>query len=565
MNTHRRGAALLALLMVALVATGCGGSSDNGGGASAASLKALDINAHPRDQIKDGGTIRWAIDQLSTQWNYNQVNGPESSTFDVITGMLPGAFIADEKGDVFPDPNYVASAKITATKPHQVVTYELNPKGRWSDGKPITWLDFQAQWKALHSASGPYQIASSTGYERITTVKQGKNPYEVLVTYGRPFGEWQSLFAPLYPAATNNDPKSFDKSYFNKIPVTAGPFKMGKIDQTAKTVTIVRDPKWWGPPAKLDKIVFRALEIDAGINAFANGEVDFVRVGGDPSAVKRLSGVKGGKVNEAAGPDFRHFTINGTGPLLSDINVRRAVAMAIDRSAITRADLTGLHWPVRTMDNHFLVNTQIGYEANAGTVGKFDAAAARKLLDDAGWKLSGTYRKKGGKTLELRFVIPSGIATSRQEGELTQAMLRDVGVKLDIRTVPSDDFFDKYIQPGNYDLVPFSWLGTPFPVSSAKSIYVEPTKDKKGELQIQQNFARVGSPAIDKLMNRAQEVLDPGRARELVNEADKLVWSEVHSLILYQRPQITASTATLANIGSWGFKSPLFQDIGFVK
>ena len=129
---------------------------------------------------------------------------------------------------------------------------------------------------------------------------------------------------------------------------------------------------------------------------------------------------------------------------------------------------------------------------------------ARELLDQAGWKLDGTLRRKGGRTLELRFVIPTGIQTSRQEGELTQAMLTDVGVKLDVRTVPSDDFFDRYVIPGNYDLTPFSWLGTPYPISSAASIYGRPRKDSKGELQIQQNFARVGSEEIDRLMTSAQ-------------------------------------------------------------
>jgi len=49
-----------------------------------------------------------------------------------------------------------------------------------------------------------------------------------------------------------------------------------------------------------------------------------------------------------------------------------------------------------------------------------------QMLDAAGWKQSGAYRTKGGKTLSLRFVIPTGVAASKQEGELTQAMLKGV-------------------------------------------------------------------------------------------------------------------------------------------
>jgi peptide/nickel transport system substrate-binding protein len=182
------------------------------------------------------------------------------------------------------------------------------------------------------------------------------------------------------------------------------------------------------------------------------------------------------------------------------------------------------------------------------------------MLDQAGWKMNGQFRSKGGKQLKLRFVIPTGIATSKQEGELTQAMLKDVGVKLDIQSVPSDDFFDKYVSPGNFDITPFSWLGTPFPISSSTSIYLEPKGDN-----IQQNFARVGSPEIDDLLHKANATFDENEAKDLLNQADAKVWDEVHSLIMYQRPQITATKSNLANFGSFGFQSRKMADVGFQK
>jgi peptide/nickel transport system substrate-binding protein len=212
------------------------------------------------------------------------------------------------------------------------------------------------------------------------------------------------------------------------------------------------------------------------------------------------------------------------------------------------------------MDSHIFVNTQDGYQDNTGDLGKYDPEGAKKLLDEAGWKMSGDFRKKDGKTLELNFVIPTGIPASKQEGELTQAMLKDIGVNLDIVTVPSDAFFDKYVIPGNYDMTPFSWLGTPFPISSSSSIYAEP----KGE-NIQQNFARVGSPEIDKLLDEAEQTADDTAARDLLNQADELIWQEVHSLIMYQRPQITATKSNVANLGSFGFSTRKYEDMGFTK
>jgi peptide/nickel transport system substrate-binding protein len=557
----------------ALVAAACGGSNSSGGGSSsnpkptksqeASALKQIDINETPLGQVKQGGTLRWAVDQFSTQWNYNQVNGPQASTAQVLYGTMPYAFIADKTATVNPNPDYLTSAKAEQTGGKQVVTLELNPKAKWSDGTPISEKDYETQWKALRDPNAKYQIASATGYDRIESVKAGKDQNEVIATFSKPFADWRSLWSPLYPAKYQDTPAHFNTGYLNKMPVTGGPFKVEKIDKTAKTVSMVPDPNWWGAKPKLDRIITRDLEGDAAVNAFANGEVDIVLIPIDPSSYKRAAATKGGVVRVAGGPDFRHFTINGASPDLQNVKVRQALAMAINRQAIGKADLTGLPWPARTMDNHFLVNTQAGYKANSGQVGQYNPDRAKQLLDQAGWKQSGAYRQKGGKTLSLRFVIPSGIAASRQEGELAQAMLKDVGIKLDIRSVASDDFFDKYVIPGNYDITPFSWLGTPFPISSSQSIYANPVKDSKGELQIQQNFARVGSKQIDDLLNKAEQTLDQKQAFDFTNQADAMVWNEVHSIIMYQRPQMNAVKTTLANIGSYGFAQPDYTKIGF--
>ena len=577
MFVRSRRTSLLAVLVsaTAFVVAACGGSdsgSDTGGDAKptkqqeASATKQIDINEQPLDKVKQGGTIRWAVDQLSTQWNYNQINGPNSATAQVLYGVMPYVFIADKTATTNPNPDYLTSAKADNSSGKQVVTMEINPKAKWSDGTPITEKDFETQWDALKDPTSKYQIASSTGYDRIESVKQGKDEREVIATFSKPFSDWKSLWSPMYPAKYQDTADHFNKGYFNKIPVTAGPFKVDKIDKSAKTVTMTADPNWWGAKPKLDRIITRSLEGDAGVNAFVNGEVDVNLLPNDPASYKRAKSAKNGVIRVAGGPDFRHFTFNGTSPNLSDVNVRQAIAMSINRNAINKADLTGLPWPARTMDNHFLVNTQAGYKANAGTVGQYDPEKAKQMLDAAGWKMgSGGLRTKGGKTLELRFVIPTGVPASKQEGELTQAMLKDVGVKIDVRAVPSEDFFDKYVIPGNFDITPFSWLGTPFPISSAQSIYANPTKDSSGELQIQQNFARVGSKEIDDLMNKAEETLDPNEAFDLTNQADAAIWNEVHSVVFYQRPQMNGVNKNLANVGSFGFAQPDYTKIGFMS
>jgi peptide/nickel transport system substrate-binding protein len=559
--------ALLALAAAfGLAAAACGGGApSNQAPAPQASATENQINPLPRDQVRDGGTLTWPLDQMPVNFNYNQIDGTEWNGFYVIRAMMPWPFLSDAHGDIRWNPNYLASKPTLVTDPKQVVTLEINPKATWSDGTPITWQDFYWQWKAVNGANPAYHISGANGYEDIESVARGKDDREVVITFARHFADWQSLFGPLYPSSTDRNPALFNDGWKARFLQSAGPFKLDSINQTTKTLTAVRDPKWWGPPAKLDRIVFRVIDPDAQIDALANGEVDFMEIASDVDKYQRALRIPDVDIRVAGGPNFSHITFNGAGEILSDLRVRQAVAMAIDRSAVTRSLLGPLNLPTTTLGNHLFMLNQTGYRDNSGEVGTYNPDKAKTLLDEAGWALNGSVRMKNGKPLQLTLIIPTGIATSRQVGELIQNMLAAVGVKLVITAVPGDDFFDKYITAGQYDLTFFSWMGTPFPISSAKSVYVKPTRDARGRMHIQQNYARIGSDAIDRLFDQANAELDRAKAIEIANQADALIWQEVHSMTLYQRPELFATKKDLANFGARGFADIIYEDIGWKK
>ena len=66
-------------------------------------------------------------------------------------------------------------------------------------------------------------------------------------------------------------------------------------------------------------------------------------------------------------------------------------------------------------------------------------------------------------------------------------------------------------------------------------------------------------------MNKAEETLDPNEAFDLTNQADALIWNEVHSVVFYQRPQMNGVNKNLANVGSFGFAQPDYTKIGFMS
>ena len=557
-------------LTFTFITSGCGrtrgddeGSETASGGPTAVTEN--QIHALARDQVQDGGRLTWPIESMPVTWNYLHLDGTEADHAYSKLALMPRIYLADAAGSPVWNPDYLASEPTLVTEPRQVITYNINPKAIWYDGTPITWEDFHWQWRARNGSNPAYQISSATGYSDIESVERGRDDREVIVTFKNKYADWQGMFYGLYPASTNRSPKIFNDGWRARPLTTAGPFKFESVDMTAKTVTLVRNEKWWGAPAKLDTIIFRNIDTDAQIDALANGEIDLMDIGPDVNKYSRAKGIAGADIRWAAGPNFRHVTINGTGPILQDVKVRQAVAMGIDRAAIARAMIGPLGIDSSTLGNHIFMRNQAGYQDNSGDVGKYDPTRAGQLLDEAGWRLDGNVRKKDGRTLEINCVIPSAVATSRQESELIQNMLGQIGVKLNINTVPSPDFFEKYIRTGQYDMTLFSWIGTPFPISSSRSLYAKPTVGPGGELAIQQNYARVGSDEIDKLYGEATQELDRHRAIEIANRIDALIWQEVHSLTLYQRPDMWVTKSRLANHGAFGFAEIVYQDIGWAK
>jgi ABC-type dipeptide transport system, periplasmic component len=520
------------------------------------------INPVDPTLLKQGGTLNFPVDQYSSQWNVlNAASNNEVSTVDTVQGMLPYIFRSSADNKLTVNTDYVTSAETVLKDGKQVSTYKINPKAKWSDGTPITWKDFQANWKVQNGKDSKYNATTTTGYSQIASVEKGASDTEAVVTYDTPFADWQSLFAPLYPASQIDTPAKFNNAYKGKIPVTAGPFKVGEMNSTTKVVSIVRDPAWWGTKAVLDKINFRTVDIASAPGAFASGEIDLTDIGPDVSAYKQAKTVPNASIRVAGGPNLRHIVANGQSPVLKDQRVRQALFMALNRDAIGKADLNGLPWPIKPLNNHFLVNNADGYKDNAGALGTYDPAKANELLDAAGWKKSGEFRTKNGKTLQVTFVIPASVPISANEAQLTTAMLKAVGVKVKTSTSASDVFFDD-LNAGKFDLTAFSGIGAVpfFPLSNSQAEFQAPKDGNIG-----QNFSRLGSAELDAAMLKAGQQVDHQEYLNEVNEADALLWKLAIDLPLYQRPQIWATKPGLANFGAFGFQNTDFAKIGFTK
>jgi peptide/nickel transport system substrate-binding protein len=352
-------------------------------------------------------------------------------------------------------------------------------------------------------------------------------------------------------------PDAFNTSWKAAPLVTAGPFSFGAIDKVTKTTTVVRDKKWWGDKPVLDTIIFKALPQAAQIDALLNGEIDYMDVGNDTNALKRARDNSKISVRVAKAPTHEHFTFGPVTAVTSDVAVRQAIMLSIDRQQIATA-IQGIVDPkVKPNNNHVFLDGTACNQDNTGNLGKRDLTAAAKLLDGAGWvKGSDGIRAKGGTRLSVKLIYPSGNDNRRDTVLLASAMAKEAGIELVPTLIPSADYFGKYVLVSKFEMAIFAWVGTNFPISSAPNLY------KVGSAQ---NFGNIGNATIDGIFAKANNILDLKKRCALANQADKEVYQVVHSITLFQRNNVVGVPKTVANFGAFGFTSIDWTKVGFTK
>ena len=521
-----------------------------------------DVNPQPASKIKQGGTLNYVQVSLCPQFNGNAAGGNLADCSTAMGPLLPYYTYFDGNGNVQVNKDYASSIKVSKVNGKQTVTYALNPKAVWSDGKSVTADDFISMWKALNGTNKAFAVISTTGYDKMESVVQGKTKFDVIVTFKETYADWQPLFGSLKPASLTATPDAFNNSWKLAPSPTSGPFIWDGVDNTAKTITVKRNPKWWGEKPYLDKIVFKQVPQAAQIDALLNGEIDYMDVSIDANAVKRVKADKGKKVrlDTNVSATFEHLTFGPFNSITSDVAVRQAIALALDREQIALA----IQSPIVGKNNVSVLNNRIFMKGlycnqdNSGSFGKRDLKAARALLDKAGWTVgSDGIRSKGGQRLSIELKYPSANDARRDIVLLSSAMAKEAGIELVPTLVPTADYFVKHItQPANFEFAVFAWVGTAYPIASTPNIY------KTGSAQ---NFPKISSELVDSLGVKANQILALPKRCELMNQMDKELWKIMPSIPLYQRPNAVAVNTKLANFGAFGYTSLDWAKVGFEK
>ena len=546
MKRHQKLTGVIALGgALALAISGCasGGNSGNGGATTSAEVKQADYNPQPRENLKQGGTVNFWINEITPQMNSFHGDG-SADTLRLTSWYRPQVFLLDPDGTVKKNDAYLDEWNISTKDGKSVITMKVNDKAVWNDGTPIDWTAFETTWKDNNGANPDFKVSASDGYKDIESVTQGATPKDVIVTFKSEFA-WPKmpfLTGILHPAV--NTPELFNEAFNgNARPEWgAGPYKVENFDTNGQKMSFVPNEKWWGEKPLLDKVNFIGLDASASINAFKNGELDMVQTN-SKDRLAQVAGMKDVVTYRAQQTAKTVLELDGSKPQLSDPKVRQAFFMSIDIAQQKKIAWNGLDYDEPAAGSLILYPFQTGYKDSFAAASlKFDVDGAKKLLDEAGWKEGKDgVREKNGTPLTVTYPVWSDSPVQEALAKALQQQLKATGFDFKIDKRPPANFSND-MATKNWDVAGLRFTDSdPFGPAWFCQMYCSDSS---------LNLSNTGTEAIDKKIKEQVESQTTAEAwteaaMKLEPEIIKEAWGVIP---LYNGPEIWTVKKGLANL-----------------
>ncbi len=441
----------------------------------------------------------------------------------------------------------------------RTITFNLRDDINWSDGTPITSDDFVFTYEMIVDPANTVQ--STYPYDGVESI-EAPDPQTVVVTFAEPFAPWvANMWSGLLPAhvlrPVYEADGTLDEAAWNLAPtVGAGPYVFEEWE-SGSFARFVRNENYYDDPPIIDEIFIRFVPDDASqVAALQTGEGDL----GTFVAYSDVAPLEEAGVNIVTVPsgfnEGWYFYLGEDGhPALQDVNVRKAIAMAIDRETINQDLLLGLTQPAATLwDN-------MPYNSPDIEPWPYDPEQANALLDEAGWVDSngdGT-RDKDGE--ELVLTHGTSIREVRQDLQaVAQQQLAEVGIGLDIQSFNPDILFASYGEAGpaaSGELDIFEWSDAPaFP--DPDHYYWLCSEIPTDEYPDGANWQRLCDEQLDGLFQLQATQTNVEERTQTFHEITQYMHDNVIWLGLWQDPDVWALSGRLQNVTLSG-ATPFFS------
>ncbi|WP_245634300.1 peptide ABC transporter substrate-binding protein [Janibacter corallicola] len=539
--------AVASISAVALLATACGGSSDDGGGGEGGSGGEVVVNGcTPENPLVAGNTAETC----------------GGNVLDTITAKLIhyDSKTAEPEMDI---------AKSIDTKDNQHFTVKLKKGYKFHDGTEVKAKNFVDAWN--YTAYGPnaqqgsyffepikgYADTQCTGDDEEDPCKGSGNKAKSKKLSGLkvvddhtftiettekvsnlPLRLGYTAFAP-QPDSFFKDPEKAGQN-----PVAAGPYKFDSWTKN-QSIKLSKFDDYSGEfGGKADKITFKIFKTqEAAYTALLGGEIDIIDQVPSNALVgdKFKSDLGDGKYLEEPNSTSQWVGMNPhVDKKLSDVNVRRAISMAIDRKTITKQIFDGAYEPSTGVVSPVVDGFKKG---QCGEYCTFDPAKAKKLLKKGGGydgKLELTYNGDGGHK------------------EWTEAVCNQIKNNIGINCVatPTVDFATMLTKLGKNELKGMWRMGWVMDYPSIEN-YLTPIFSKGAS----SNYYQYDNPEFEKLLKQAAAADDQEEANKLYQKAERVLEKDMVAIPLWYGKAIMGWSDDVDNVKSDPFGNPVLNEV----
>jgi len=410
------------------------------------------------------------------------------------------------------------------------IAFEIDPRARWHDGKPVTASDVRYSFRVFTDTSVGSPAASLLTNLDSVSVRDSST---AVVWFKRHTAEqfydvaYQLVIMPehVYGSIPLNQLHTSEAAH--RL-VGSGQFRVGDWKPGVHLELLADTANYRGRP-KLDRVVLTPVDVPTGETQVLTGQSDFMeafptdhvaKLADNPNArllVVRKLGYTFMGMNQ-----FDPNRKNAPHPMFSDRRVRRALSMAVDREGLVR-NVFGDNGHL----GHGPFPMGLGVADSTLHVPPYDTAAAAALLDSAGWRRgTGGVRSKAGRPLHFSLLVFNTSVRNLRYAELLQEQFRRAGAQVDVDRVAPNVFFPRLLQ-GKFDAI-INAFGTDPSPGGAKQNWGTSGFTPQG-----QNFLHYSNPRVDALLDSATFSFDAGKRKAYASGAFQQIIDDLPAIWLF--------------------------------
>jgi len=431
--------------------------------------------------------------------------------------------------------------EIKPTEEGKVITFVLQDNVKFHNGKEFTSADVKYTFDELFKSTGYKKsaFAETVDDKSVQHIEAIETPDPKTVVFKLSRASLQNqllsnlVAIPIIPEGSIGQQK--------ENPVGSGAFKFVGFDQSQNIVELAANPDYWEGAPKIQKLRVKTV-IDANsLQAeLQSGGVDIAPLPSNlsPDTLKSLGTNPNLKVEQFPGSNIQYLQFNTQAAPTDNVKLRQAIAYGIDREKIINELLFGqatIAYSILPVDS---------WAYNAGTKYSFDAAKAKQLLQESGYK---------GEPIVFKFSA-SNVAFN-QYSQVIQNALRDVGINVQIETL-DPNVLRQQIALGQFQMNTGVWVGGNQDPIFLNDLFT--TKKIPSAKVACCNRSRYSNPEVDKIIEQAFNSTNREQAKELYFKAQEIISNDVPMYPLWYPANMVVANKRIGNIkispsGDWSF------------